>query len=230
VVIDAVFFDGDQTLWDFETLMRRALAHALGELRRLRPCPATERLDVDSLIADRAAVVDQLSEPFVVHGDVRRAAFLRTLDRIGLPDAALANHLTDCYLAQRFTDVPLYPDALPSLASLAEHHRLGLLSNGNGYPEQCGLTGIFDVVVLAQDHGVAKPDRRIYDIAAKEIGRPANRIAMVGDSFPNDVLGAKEAGWEGIWLVRGDNRAAAQPWPYVVTGLQQIADMLTSIA
>jgi len=45
-VIKAVFLDGDQTLWDFEKLMRRAMLATLGELKTLRPGPATEQLDV----------------------------------------------------------------------------------------------------------------------------------------------------------------------------------------
>jgi len=36
-VIKAVFLDGDQTLWDFEKLMRRAMLATLGELKTLRP-------------------------------------------------------------------------------------------------------------------------------------------------------------------------------------------------
>jgi len=59
-VIKAVFLDGDQTLWDFEKLMRRAMVATLGELTTLRPGPATEQLDVDSLVADREAVTDEL--------------------------------------------------------------------------------------------------------------------------------------------------------------------------
>ena len=43
-VIEALFFDGDQTLWDFEKLIRRALAATLDELRRLCPGPATVKL------------------------------------------------------------------------------------------------------------------------------------------------------------------------------------------
>jgi len=58
-VITAVFFDGDQTLWDFEKLMRRAMVATLGELKTLRPGQATEQLDVDSLVADREAVTPE---------------------------------------------------------------------------------------------------------------------------------------------------------------------------
>ena len=36
-MIEAVLFDGDQTLWDFEEVMRVALDTALAELRVARP-------------------------------------------------------------------------------------------------------------------------------------------------------------------------------------------------
>lgn len=50
-MIEAVFFDGDQTLWDFDAAMRRALAATVAELRRRRHVPRKAKLDVDALIA-----------------------------------------------------------------------------------------------------------------------------------------------------------------------------------
>jgi phosphoglycolate phosphatase-like HAD superfamily hydrolase len=52
-VIEGVFFDGDQTLWDFEVLMRRALASTLDYLRESRPGRATSSLDVESVVDRR---------------------------------------------------------------------------------------------------------------------------------------------------------------------------------
>jgi phosphoglycolate phosphatase-like HAD superfamily hydrolase len=48
-VISTLFFDGDQTLWDFDKLMRRVLRQTLAELRLQRPAPVTDRLDVEAL-------------------------------------------------------------------------------------------------------------------------------------------------------------------------------------
>ncbi len=45
-MIEAVLFDGDQTLWDFERVMREALIAVLDELRAERPGPGTDALDV----------------------------------------------------------------------------------------------------------------------------------------------------------------------------------------
>ncbi len=119
-----VFFDGDQTLWDFQMLMRQALGRTLGELRRLRPGDATSQLDVEDMIIDRGAVAARLHAIDASLEAVRHAAFVATLDRIGLPDADLAEHLNEYYLRWRFTDVPLYPDVVPALTVLGSRYRL----------------------------------------------------------------------------------------------------------
>ena len=51
----SVFFDVDQTLWDFERLMRRALARTIDELLRLGPETHGD-LSVESFVTDRHRV------------------------------------------------------------------------------------------------------------------------------------------------------------------------------
>lgn len=74
--------------------------------------------------------------------------------------------------------------------------------DGNGHPERSGPAHMFSTVVFSQDHGVEQPDRRSFEIAAAQIDRVAVEIATVGDSLANDIAGARNAGWRGIWLNR----------------------------
>ena len=194
-----IFFDGDQTLWDFQTLMRRTLAATIEELRRQAPTVAGD-LSVETFVADREAVADQLRGQVTNLESIRLAAFTRSLQRLGLPDSRLAEHLNDYYLQRRFAGVDLYDDVLPVLETLVREHTVGLLSNGNSYPDRVGLERFFTVTVFSQDHGVEKPDSRIYAIAQAAI--PGDRYVMVGDSIANDVVAAQVAGWQGIWLNR----------------------------
>lgn len=201
-VVDTLFFDGDQTLWDFDAMMRRALQATLDELLVRCPDLAPKRPDVDSVVADRQAVGAELSGVETSMERLRRAAFRRSLDRLGVPDDGLAAHLTEFYLERRFSSLDLYPEVLGVLSRLRGTYKLGLLSNGNSYPERFGLGGLFSTVVFAQEHHVSKPDRRLFDIAADAIGATAADIAMIGDSPVNDVAGAQRAGWLAIWLNR----------------------------
>lgn len=194
-----IFFDGDQTLWDFQALMRRTLAATIKELRRREPTVEGD-LSVEAFVADREAAADQLRGKVTNLESIRLAAFTRSLCRLGIPDAKLAEHLNDYYLQRRFAGVDLYDDVLPVLETLIRDHTVGLLSNGNSYPERVGLERFFTATVFSQDHGVEKPDPRIYAIAQAAI--PGGEYIMVGDSITNDVVAAQRVGWKGIWLNR----------------------------
>ncbi|MGH3486616.1 MAG: HAD family hydrolase [Actinopolymorphaceae bacterium] len=198
-----VFFDGDQTLWDFQRVMRHALAIVLDELRIRRAEPSTEKLSVESLIADRDHVAAEHRDAGWTMEQIRMEAFARTVRRCGGPDSGLARDLHALFMRHRFGDIELYPDVVPAFDALAARsYRLGLLTNGNGDPERCGLAGRFEAVVLAQDHGVSKPDLRLYDLAAATVGGHRTPPVMVGDSLHTDVVGAQRAGWRGVWLNR----------------------------
>jgi putative hydrolase of the HAD superfamily len=195
-VVDTLFFDGDQTLWDFDKVMRRALQATLPELQARRP--GTDNLTVDALIADRQS----LTIGTRTHEELRLLAFQRTLSRLQLPDDGLAEHLTEFYFARRFAEVELYPDTLDALRELSKNYTLGLLTNGNSYPDRVGLSDLFALTVFSEDHGVTKPHPDLYAVAAAKAGRPPESIAMIGDSLANDVTGAQACGWQGIWLNR----------------------------
>jgi phosphoglycolate phosphatase-like HAD superfamily hydrolase len=83
-VIKAVYFDGDQTLWDFEVLMRRSLAATLAQLQALHPGTATRDLDVELIVADREAVAKERRGTETNLVRIRLAAFLADLEQTGL--------------------------------------------------------------------------------------------------------------------------------------------------
>ncbi len=201
--ISAISFDGDMTLWDFQKVMRHSLKKALAELRRLVPNQPARDLTIEDMITVRGEVEKEVAGRIWNHEEIRQLAFERTLEHIGCPDRDLATHLNTIYLKHRFEDIELYPDVIPSLDQLAPHFKLGLLSNGNSYPERCGLEGRFAFVVFSQDVRVRKPDRRIFEITAQKAGCQMAELLHVGDSLENDVMGANDAGARSVWLNRG---------------------------
>lgn len=205
-----VYFDGDQTLWDFEALMRRTLGATIGELARLRPGLDGD-LSVQAFVDDRDRVAREGRGTTASLEEIRLAAFAASLDRLGVGDAALARHLNAFYFERRHATIDLYDDVLPVLAALTGTHRIGLLSNGNTTRfARSGLEDVFEATVFSSAVGVAKPDREIY--RAAETALPADRYVMVGDSLADDVVGAQAAGWRAVWLNRGD-----EPLPPSVT-------------
>ena len=199
--ITSISFDADGTLWDFTRVMRHSLDCVLTELRRLAPAHINP-LTIETMIAIRNQVAEELKGKVTNLEEIRLAAFKRTLQQIGIFDDALATHLNDLYLQHRFEDIDLYDDVLPVLNALQDNYTLGLLSNGNSYPEKCGLKNRFQFVVFSQDHSIEKPDPKIFKIAMSQAECSPREFLHVGDSLQSDVVGANKAGIRSVWLNR----------------------------
>ena len=227
--ITTISFDADGTLWDFEGVMRHALGCALAELRRLVPS-VPDSLSIETLIAIRNQVAEEQKDRGLTHEAIRLEAFKRTLQFIKSPDDDIAVHLNALYLKHRFEDILLFDDVLPTLEGLQRDYMMGLLSNGNTYPERCGLESYFQFVVFAQDYGIQKPDPRLFEIAIERAGCTKRQLLHVGDSFQNDIVGAKQAGIKSVWLNRHreDKKTKEQP-DFEISSLRELIKILESL-
>jgi putative hydrolase of the HAD superfamily len=101
----------------------------------------------------------------------------------------------------------LYADARAVLVWANEAgYRLGLVTNrwfGRALLEPelkaHGLADLFDAVVVSCDVGYEKPHPEIFRRALADLGVPAERAVMVGDSLRADVAGAKRGGLRAVW-------------------------------
>jgi HAD superfamily hydrolase (TIGR01662 family) len=114
---------------------------------------------------------------------------------------------------ERHENFFLYEDALPALAALREHGlRIGLVSNGqrdlDEFARHHGLD--VDVCVGSLAHGRVKPHRSIFEAALTALGAAPAEAAMVGDSYADDIEGARALGLRAI-LVDRDGLHVAEP-------------------
>jgi HAD superfamily hydrolase (TIGR01549 family) len=56
-----------------------------------------------------------------------------------------------------------------------------------------GMLGDFEAVITSQDAGAAKPNPKIFETALDDLDISAQQAIVVGDSYSNDILGAKRA-------------------------------------
>ena len=57
-------------------------------------------------------------------------------------------------------------------------------------------------VFVSGDLGASKPDPEIFRMIEQRIGLEPEELWFVGDSYVNDVAGAKRAGWKSLWFNR----------------------------
>jgi len=100
-----------------------------------------------------------------------------------------------------------YADVRPLLDSLQERDfKLGLISNATDLARKVvnhlGLSKYFETVVISDEVGFRKPDKRIFKLAASKANVSPSRILYVGDKFEVDVVGARGAGMNSILIDR----------------------------
>jgi putative hydrolase of the HAD superfamily len=101
----------------------------------------------------------------------------------------------------------LYPDAEPALKRLrAGGYSLVLTSNAppDTYRvvEELGLTKYIDNVVISGLVGYTKPHPEIFRIALSRAGVAPDQAIHVGDLYESDVVGARNAGLQGVLIDR----------------------------
>lgn len=198
--IKAVAFDADQTLWDFQKVMKHSLCCVLTELEKADPEVASS-MNIEKMIEIRDRVAEEMKSK-ASHEAIRLESFKRILAENEKPNDELAIHLTKVYMQHRFGDIELYEDVLPTITALWERYKLGLLSNGNSDPSRCGLDGFFSFVLFSEECGVEKPDPEFYRIAVERAGCAKEELLNVGDSLNKDIIGATNYGIKSVWLNR----------------------------
>ena len=106
---------------------------------------------------------------------------------------------------ERHENFSLYEDALPVLDELRRHGlRIGLISNGQRDLEEFADHHALDVdaVVGSKAHGRVKPHASIFVAAMQALEVGADQAAMVGDSYEDDIEGARALGIRAILLDR----------------------------
>ncbi|MGT2800468.1 HAD family hydrolase [Streptococcus marmotae] len=93
--------------------------------------------------------------------------------------------------------------------------RLGIITNGPHLHQLRKLQSLEMtnwiseyVTIISGQVGVTKPSKEIFDLMVEKMQLLPEDMCYVGDSFENDVAGAKAAGWKAIWL---NHRKRKQP-------------------
>ena len=102
-----------------------------------------------------------------------------------------------------------------------------MLTNGNSTPARYGSDLELDFLVAAEQFGIEKPSRRIYEIAAEQAGCEVTEMMHVGDSLETDVAGANSAGAVSVWLNWSGDRNDGEITPdYEIRGLAEVPGLV----
>ncbi len=163
------------------------------------------------------------------HTQSRRGR-MREIFSASLPDAE-ADSRFRVYVQTYEENWRLFPDALPCLQAL-QGHKLGLITNGVGEQQRSkiqklGLGPYLSTVIISREVDCSKPDKAIFELAAREAGAALKDCVYVGDRLQTDALAAQAAGMRGIWLDRKSQWDGRETGVPVLRNLAELPGLLT---
>lgn len=120
------------------------------------------------------------------------------------------------------------------LATLRDRYRLGVISNnfGNtqGWCDEYNLLPVLDIVVDSTVVGISKPEAGIFHAALTGLSTLPEQAIYVGDTYSDDVVGAKGVGMWTAWLVGEEDKECpdASLVDFQLTKLQGLQKVLES--
>lgn len=214
---DAILFDLDNTLYDYDAYWAERLEWSLEVLYELYP-----ENDIRTLV--QRAIANHIYARDL-------PAFLQ---RCGVDDLDMCVRAQERYRINFFERLSLPTDTRHVLHVLRKQVRLGLVTNGPSYTQrpkiaQFELESLMDVVVISEEVGIAKPDPAIFHLALQHLGVSADQAVYVGDSLENDMMGAHAAGLGFVWM-NPQQRPLPPGTPHplaIVTKLPELLRLLT---
>jgi putative hydrolase of the HAD superfamily len=163
----------------------------------------------------RARAIDMLQrDRSLVHDEEVWIAFTEQIvvGMGGAGDAARACATDMVREWERHENFALYEDALPVLEELRRRElKIGLVTNGQRdvaeFADHHGLE--VDAMVGSKAHGRIKPHPSIFFAALSALEVGPEETAMVGDSYEDDIEGARALGIRAILLDRDGLRPDA---------------------
>ena len=228
-----IFIDLDDTIWDFTANSHVSLEIMYRDLEIARIYP-----DYDAFSSAYYAKNSELWALYH-HGKIekdfliieRYAHLLRTIGYIDI-DNRLAQRMNEYYLDTLALQTQLVPYAIELLDYLTRRgYNLYILSNGfievqHKKLQSAGIEDYFERMVLSDEIGINKPDRRLFDYALEVTHSQAADTLMIGDNYDADILGAMQAGWGQIYFDRNHRGITAQEPQHTVHALREVMDIL----
>lgn len=206
-----IFFDMDDTIWDFEKNSERVLQKLFAEQK------LDEKLqnDFNTYFLAYKKKNNELWQLYnnkkITKDELRKRRFHETFLQFGYNNFDLSYFISEAYIEQSPYGTELKKGAIDLLEKLNGQYQLHIITNGfkevqHTKIEQCGLQKYFDLIIISEDVGYNKPDVRIFREAENLGNTKKEECLMIGDNFNTDITGAKNAGWQSIWYNPDNNK------------------------
>lgn len=208
-----LFFDLDNTLWDFESNSYQALYSALDNLDLLRLIGSYD-LFYPIYSEVNASLWDLYRQKLMSKKTLCVQRFEASFEKNGTPLAIGGGVVNDAYLAEMVKQTRLVDGAREVLDYLHGRYQMALITNGfievqYEKIQKSELSKYFSHVFISEEIGTPKPGRKIFEHAVKSMNARKKNSLMIGDSWEADIVGAMNFGMDQIYYNPTMDQSAA---------------------
>jgi putative hydrolase of the HAD superfamily len=227
--IEAVLFDLDDTLFDHTRAQNEVIVKVAGDYLEL-----FGGIDDDALVAAFRKADDVAVDIFytgVPLDEVRLERSRLLLANLGIGED-ISDGITEKYIRAYVRAYYPIENAERVVQSLVGKYKLGIVSNGSREMQRFKLESLnildhLDCMFFSEGFGIRKPDPEIFLAAADELGVAPAECLFVGNSYRDDVEGAKKVGMLTCWFNRHRKPDPAEVYhDYQVTNLDELLGIL----
>lgn len=199
-----IFFDLDNTLWDFDSNSAQTLKEISDQFDIAKVSGVNQDYFIQRYQYHNERLWSLYRENRISKTRLRTARFEFALRDIGVENKSLAKSIGKAYLEQSPLKSKLNDGAIEVLSKMKNSRlRLHVLSNGFHEVqllklESCNLIDYFDEIITSERANSKKPDARIFEYAMRLTGSTPETSVMIGDHSDIDVIGALNSGWRAI--------------------------------
>jgi putative hydrolase of the HAD superfamily len=207
-----LFFDLDHTLWDFDTNSREALEDIYHSLDLAGAGVHDFDLFHKLYLGHNERLWERYRKGQMKVDELRWKRMALSLLEFKIGDDALAHRMAVEFLEVLPTKQALFPHTLEVLRYLTEKkYQLHLITNGfektqHHKMKTAGIDIFFKEVITSEGSNSLKPHPEIFAFALMKTGAAKKESIMIGDTPDVDILGAREAGLDQVYVNHTGNR------------------------
>lgn len=199
---DHLFFDLDNTLWDFQANSYKAMEITLRE-QAILPRLSSFNSFFEYYEQINKSLWDDYHLKKISKQTLIAERFSRSLTTYHIYDLDWAN-LNKRYLENMALQTVLFPGTIATLSTLRERgYQMHIITNGfvevqHDKLRNCGLIEFFSKIFISEEIQTTKPHRKIFEHALKTTNARKKKSLMIGDSWESDIEGALNFGIDQI--------------------------------
>lgn len=210
-IYDHLFFDLDNTLWDFKANSRQAMAQTIEQKKLLGKLPSFDEF-FEVYEGINHSLWNDYHQKKITKQKLMVERFSQSLKQFGIDnfDWSELNHE---YLENMARQTRLFPQTIETLAVLqSKGYKMYIITNGfrevqHKKLENCGIGHFFTKVFISEDIQSIKPHRQIFEYAIKSSNALKKKSIMIGDSWEIDIQGALEFGMDQVMFLNHDSNS-----------------------